>query len=353
MVKAVTERTSWKAFVSVIVPARWARAWIERHIAVLLAFIDIIAKVSTKDVSATLSNLRKSLSNESIVDAFREHYEVVRILNHGVAHALSTRYPHYVHKYIHDYLAKGLSKKTRRDILKYHHQFLADHVRKDFYEQILERRPVLWSDVIDKDRYVIVMTFSQHGHAEGDLSLSFERNGVSLYTVSFTVVAGSLIDCAAENVVLVACVQGTPNEAAAIGIATRACHRISPAHVLMAGVQGIALGLEIHTICGVTNRAQLVKTQRDCIFDYDAFWETLAFKCKGRLAYEISVPCSEKQPVHAGYRGKVRVARRRFKSQIAESVRATFTKEFVIKGDSAITPSLIELRSSVREKVCR
>ena len=349
----MTGRTNWKAAISVTASAKFARAWVGQHVHVLLAFINIIVKVYTKDVSATLSNLRKSISDESLVHAVREHYEIVRILNHGVAHGLSTRYPHYVHKYIHGYLAKGLSKKTRRDILKFHHQFLANHVREDFYEQILERRPVLWSDVIDQDRYVIVMTFSQHGHAEGDLSLSFERNGVSLYTVSFTVVPGSLIDCAAEEVVLVACVQGTPHELAAIGIATRACHRISPAHVLMAGVQGIALGLKIPTIGGVTNRAQLVKTQRDCIFDYDAFWETFAFKCKGRIAYEISVPFAEKQPVHAGYRGKVRVARRRFRSQIAESVRATFTKGFVIKGDSAITPSLIELQSSIPEQVCR
>jgi uncharacterized protein VirK/YbjX len=234
---------------------------------------------------------------------------------------------------VHAYLAKSLGKKARREALKFHHQYLTQRVTASFYEQILQDRLTLWSELIDEDCYAISMSFNPNWHAPGDLSLAFERNNIPIYEVSFTIVPGSLIGCSAEPILLVARVQGGSNQVQAIRIATRACHRITPPHLLMAAVQSIAAALAIETIGGITNEEQLTKypqeKRNNFFFDYDAFWETFTFRHKGGIAYEIQVPFPDKPSAHAGYHSKLRQKRRHFKNQIAAIVGATFAKKFM------------------------
>lgn len=306
---------------------------VEQYIPFALGVIRILCKVCSSDKFVALSKLLKSFSDESIVATVIEHFEVIRALNRTGAHALTKRYPHYVNKYVHGYLAKSFSKKARREVLKFHHRCLTQRVTASFYEQILQDRLTLWRGFIDGDWYAISMSFDPHNHAEGDLSLSFEKNDAPIYGIAFTIVPGSLIGCADKQILLVARVQGRSNQAEAIGIATRACHRIAPPHILMAAVQSIAAALAIDTIGGVTNKEHLARPGQDklnnCFFDYDVFWETFTFRHKGVIAYEIQVPFPDKLGAHAGYRSKARLKRRHFKNQIAAIVGATFAKKFM------------------------
>ncbi len=295
--------------------------------------IHILRKVCSRNIFVALSKLRKAFSDESIVVAVIEHYSIIRALNRSDGRTLTKRYPHYVNKYVHPYLAKSLSKKARREALRFHHQYLTQRVVASFYEQILQNRLTLWSELIDEDCYAISMSFNPDWHAPGDLSLSFERNNTPIYEISFAIVPGGLIGCSADPILLVARVQGGSNQAEAIRIATRACHRIAPPHLLMAAVQSIATVLAIDTIGGITNKEQLAKSPQEKLnhffFDYDAFWETFTFRYKGIIAYEIQVPFLDKPGAHAGYHSKARLRRRHFKNQIAAIVGATFAKKFV------------------------
>jgi|ERR1700683_5426769 len=306
---------------------------VDAYIPFAIGAIHILRKVCSRDVFVALSKLRKSFSDEPIVAAVIEHCKIMRELNRGDGQMLAKRYPHYVNKYVHPYLAKSLSKKSRRDALKFHHQYLTERVSASFYEQIVRDRLTLWRELIDEDCYAISISFNPDWHAPGDLLLAFERNGAPIYEVSFSIVPGSLIESAAKHVLLVARVQGGNNQAEEIKIATRACHRITPPHLLLASVQSLAVALGIEIIGGITNKEQLSKPPLEEIsnffFDYDTFWETFIFRRKGAIAYEIPVPFLDKPSPHAGYHSKARLRRRHFKNEIAAIVGATFANAFM------------------------
>ena len=262
----------------------------EQYIPFLVGTIKILRKVFSRDTVIALSKLRKSISEESIVAVFVEHLEVIRILNGSGARALIERYPHYVNKYVHGYLVKSFSQKSRRDILKFHHRYLAQHVTESFYGKLLQGRCVLWSVSVDKNCYAISMSFDSSGNSEGDISLTFDVNDVPIYEVSFTIVPGNIIGFAADRALLIARVQGRRNQVEAIAAATRACYRTAPPHLLLAAAQSIAAALAIDTIGGVTNKEQLMRGKEEMfLFDYDAFWETFTLKRKGGSVCEIQI----------------------------------------------------------------
>jgi uncharacterized protein VirK/YbjX len=297
----------------------------------------LIRKVFSSNFLTVLSRFRASVTDEPILAAIFGHMEVIRVLNHCGARALTARLPNYANKYVVEYLAKTFNKKCRREILKFHHQYLAEHLADSFYEELLQSRAVLWTQMIDGHRYAISMSFDSQWHSEGDISLTFDRDDVSLYTVAFSIVPGHLFNNEAKQVLFVARVQGRPWQSEAIGIATRACDRIAPPHLLLAATQAIATTLSIGKICGVTNAVQLAKFQHfspQFRFDYDAFWKTFLVTGKSDIAYEIPVPFHEKPATAAAYRSKARLRRRQFKKQVAECVGATFAGKFLKGGHS-------------------
>jgi uncharacterized protein VirK/YbjX len=308
--------------------ARLAR----QYIPFLVGAIHILLKVRSGNNFAALSKLRKSFSEETIATTIVEHFRVIRVLDRSGAAALTQRYPHYVNKYVHKYLMKSFGKKTRREILKFHYQYLARHVTDSFCEQVLQGRSILWREMIDENWYAISMSLNPHHHAAGDLLLAFEMNDTAIYEISFTIVPGSAISSTAEQVLLVARIQGRKDKAEGIGIATRACHRIAPAHLLMAAAQSIAAALAIDTIGGVTNKEQITKPCEgvsNVFFDYDAFWETFILKQSSASVYEMQVPFPERPGAKASHRSKARLERRQYKNRVSASVGAAFAKNFI------------------------
>lgn len=303
-----------------------------QYIPFLVGAIYIFRKVCSKDNFSALSKLRRSFSDETIVATIVQHFQVIRVLDRSGAQTLIKRYPHYANKYVHKYLMKSFSKKTRREVLKFHYQYLARHVINSFCEQVLQSRPILWREMIDENCYAISISLNPHHHAAGDLLLTFEMNDFPIYEISFTIVPGSTVGSAAEQVLLVARIQGGKEEAEAIKIATRACHRIAPAHLLMAAAQSIATALAIDTIGGVTNKEQIAKPAEgasNVFFDYDAFWDTFILKQSRGSVYEMQVPFPAQSDAKASYRSKARLKRRQFKNRVGASVGAAFAKSFI------------------------
>jgi len=289
-------------------------------------------KVISANFFSVLSRLRNSVSDESLIAMIIGHFEVVRVLNHNNGRALTRRYGNYANKYVTEYLAKSFDKKTRREILKFHHRYLADHVTDSFYEQILQGRSNLWTETIDGNCYAISISFNPDWHSEGDISLTFDKNDVSLYEVSFTIVPGRLIGCAAAQALLVGRVQGRKGQAEPIRVGTRACHDIAPPNLLLAAVQSVAGVLGIEAIAGVSNDEQLAKSVYDAAgvyFDYDTFWETYLVEKRGARIYTIPVPFPEKpiKQVSSAHRRRAR-NKRRLKKQIADRVGAAFAEKF-------------------------
>jgi uncharacterized protein VirK/YbjX len=293
----------------------------------------LIRKVFSSNFLTVLSRFRASATDEPILAAIFGHMEIIRVLNHCGARALTSRFPNYSNKYITEYLAKSFDKNTRRNILKFHHRYLAAHVSDRFYEQILQSRSILWSETIDGACYSISMSFSAQWHSEGDISLTFDKDGVALYEVSFTIIPGQLAGCTAEQAVLVGRIQGRKGQAELIRAGTRACHDIAPPNLLVAGIESIAAVLGVHALAGVSNREQLAKSVYDmpgCYFDYDVFWQTFLIERRDAPIFTIQVPFPEKpiQQVSVTHRRRAR-NKRRLKKQIAESVGKTFAKTFL------------------------
>jgi uncharacterized protein VirK/YbjX len=305
----------------------------EQYIPIFVSSIQILGKICSRNNFVALSKLHKAISDETIGTTVLKHFELVGHLNRGGAGAITTRYPHYPNKYVHGYLMKRFTKRNRREILGTHHRYLDERLLDSFYKEIFERRPILWSELIKGNHYAISLSFDGDNHSEGDISLTFDMNGTPIYEIAFTVIPGRLIGSSVGKVVLVARVQGKRNKAEAIGIATRACERIAPPFLLIAAVQSIAAVLGIEAVAGVANDEHLAKSReassQKISFNYDAFWETLAFKKRDAGIYESEASFPTRQDVNASYRSSVRLKRRYFKERVGESVGAAFARNFL------------------------
>jgi uncharacterized protein VirK/YbjX len=295
-------------------------------------------KAFSRNFGTIFLRFYKSVSDESIILLIIEHIDVIRTINSGGGRALTKRYSNYVNKYFTEYLAKGFNTKTRREILKFHHRYMMERAVESFYETILRTRSILWTETIEGSKYAISISFNEHWNSEGDISLTFVKDDFPLYEISFTVVPGTLVSGTADRAFLVGRVQGTKSQIEAIRTATKACHDIAPAYLLLEAVQAIACALKIDVIGGISDEEQLAKSDfamEGCYFNYDTFWETFLVKKGPTNIYAIPVPFPEKplEKIGQSHRRRTKI-KRQLKQKIAESVGATFAKDFLIGGIS-------------------
>jgi uncharacterized protein VirK/YbjX len=298
---------------------------------VLVGIVEFIKTTPNKNVSLAWNHFSERVLDEPLFVLIREHREVVRVLNHGSFRSLNQRYPELFTKYFRDYLARSLSKKSRREILKYHHQHVFEHAT-DLYDQILDKSVVLWSEAIDENDYAILLSCNLQFPSEGDLRLIFTYNGISLYELVFTIVPGRLINCMSDRVLLVAAVQGAAGRSEDIRKAMRLCDRAPPSCLLMTAAESIAIALKIGAVAGVSNKENLSKTGRgvpEFAFDYDAFWKGWHAERRDVGFYEIPVPfpTTPLEKVRSNQRGRV-LRKRQFIAKVAADVGSSFRELF-------------------------
>jgi len=248
-----------------------------------------------------------SISDGSIINTIVRHLEVVRVMTRPNTISLTKRHPSLIYKYFGMYIAKSFTITDRREILTAHYLYMDNILKDTFYDQLWKAKPVLWQKMIDKELFTISLRFAHNDDYQGDLSLIFEKDLVTLYELSFTLVPGRLIGIAAARVLLVARVQGRSNQFEAIRRATKMCHDIAPPYLLMAAAQAIAGALDIGHIAGVSNKEQLTIGMVEP-FNYDAFWEKfLAIKTCLNF-YVIPMPFCGKpiEQISAGHRRRTR-----------------------------------------------
>jgi uncharacterized protein len=302
----------------------------------LAGAVHLTRRAFSTNISYLISKFRDSLTDETFFAAVAGHFEVIRVLRRTGARALTARYPNYSNKYLSGYLARNFSKKSKREILIFHHQFLAGKLTNKIYEQILAGDSVLWSETIDGNFYAISLSFDPRWHAEGDLSLNFYKDGVPIYTTSFTIIPGYVAGSTAEQVLFIARVQGAQNQAEEIRLSTRACHDIAPANLLFAAAQSIANVLAIKAIGGVSDQEQLsnyTETPR-FTFRYDLFWDTHLMERTAGNVYLASAPFAEKpiEDVKSVHRRRAK-KKREVKKKIANAVGTAFASQFSDAGD--------------------
>ncbi len=291
----------------------------------------LIRKSFEDSIFTVFSKVRRFALDESLLEAIVGHLDIVRSLNGPGARAVIEHHPNYVNKYVGRYLARSFDKRTRREILKFHHAFLDERVTETFYEQVLRDEPPLWVREVEDGRFSISLSFNAKWHAEGDLSLLFNRDDFRLYEISFTVVPGTLVGSPSGHALFVGRVQGAVRQADAIRAATRACHDVAPSHLLMVAAEAVASALAIDLIAGVGNREQVAEDDEPgCHFNYDVFWETFPVKEPGAAIYQLLVPFPEKPlaQIKTSHRRRSRF-KREFRKETAATVRSSFEGMFL------------------------
>jgi uncharacterized protein VirK/YbjX len=279
-----------------------------------------IALIRNEGIRSSIIGISARLflaSDESILVTIIRFLEIFRVMIQRNTIALTMRHPSLLFKYRRDYLAKSFNRASRRQILTFHYKYMADVINDGFYEQLFNGNPCLWQKTIDKELVAISLGFNPKYSSEGDVSLILEKDLVSLYELSFTIVPGALIGAETPEALLVARMQGRRRLFEAIKHTTKICQDVAPPYLLMAAVQGVANALGIKIVAGVPTDDQL---SRKLMFNYDALWETFLATKTVRNFYVILIPFSHKplEQINSAHRRRTR-SKREFRNQITES----------------------------------
>ena len=270
--------------------------------------------------------------DEPIVVMIREHRQVITVLDHPNIRPLTKQYASWFTKYFGSYLAKSFPKSTCREIIKFHHQYLLKQVTPSFFAEIAERNVLLWREIIGDNGYSIYLSSNLEWPTEGDLKLTLSQNNTPIYELCFTKVPGRLIDFSAEQVLLIANVQGALGKLEQIRQAMKACNHVAPPFVLMAAAELIAGVLSIDVIGGVSNGEHLARTEKgppEFFFDYDSFWALFAARREVVGIYEIAVPLPVRPLAQIKSNQRRRAAQKHeFRERVRVSVAATFAHKF-------------------------
>ena len=158
---------------------------------------------------------------------------------------------------------------------------------------------------------------------------AFAADAIPLYELSFSLAEKA--NGAGAAVMLIVRIQGARGHFAEIRKATLDGGDISPAHLLVSAAEGIAVALGVSTVLGIGNDEQLSKSSIDkagCLFDYDAFWESLGGRPR-RGWFQFDAPYAPRPlsqtPAH-NRRHKRR--KRLIKAAVKEHVTAEFLTRY-------------------------
>jgi uncharacterized protein VirK/YbjX len=247
------------------------------------------------------------------------HLRVLRVLSHPQSARLVREHPPLAFKYWWRYVALRLPMKTRRSILLSHFQFLQRTFSRTFLDLVERLSPTLWSQTIEQKTFHVALELILG--CEGELRLAFSMMGSQVYKLIFVFASGRDFNLRDEIIIIVSSIQGV-HDFDRVKLATKMCHDIQPAHILMAALGGLAEAANVSAIVGLHQTRQLFRDQLS--FSYDKFFEAYGDEIPGEDMYYIRVPyvrkpVSEIKPTHRGRN----LRKRRFKADVHDqTVRA-------------------------------
>jgi uncharacterized protein VirK/YbjX len=249
----------------------------------------------------------------------RQHLRLIRILSHPQATQLIVRYPELSYKYLRNYIALDISTTTCLAILIEHYSYLQKHFKSDFLDIVYHSTIQLWSQRVDDISVEVVLDFPHTIDFEGDLCLIFKKDDVSIYRIIFVIANGSSFGLADDHVIFISSVQGL-GEFEDVKQATKACHDIQPAQLLMAAINGVGTALGVNTIVGIGNKNQISQGDK-FYFSYDKFFENYGDVIPKSNFYKMPLPYAEKPLDAIDARHRKRSQQKRiFKTSIKDQV---------------------------------
>jgi uncharacterized protein VirK/YbjX len=282
------------------------------------ALASVLAGARYLSVKGTRFAAGKTWQALRMLFSLRGHVTVLKVLAHPQSEGLAREHPRLPFKYLGDYVALGLPLKTRRSILVSHYRFLQRHFNGAFLDAVRRDRPLLWQGRVDARSFAIRMDFPESDY-EGDLRLVFSMDGLEVYQLIFVFAAGADFALPDETIIIVATIQGVP-DFERVKLATKSCHDIQPAHMLMAAVGGIAEATRLSTLFGLHESRQ-ISTGEQMFFSYQRFFEAYGEEVAGQRIYRVPLPYFEKPvaAIRANHRNR-NLRKRRMKADIRTQV---------------------------------
>jgi uncharacterized protein len=285
---------------------------------------------------ALISFLKKEASAENGVGLFGalwrvgwvlanvgQHHRMLRLTRGPQAKSVLESYLRVVYRYTFPYLATNFSQKERVELLQSHYEFISKKLSGDFFTRVLDGSLVVWEQHIE-GHHLSVLLAGPCPHREGDLTLVFRMDGVSIYKLAFSILNAALLGLPGGRAMYVGQVQGYPGQFAAIRTATHACHDVAPPDMLMHALFGLAGTLDIHMVAGVglENCLSFQRLlQRETCFNYAEFWGRYMAQRSERGHHMVTLPLAEKplEQVKANHRRRT-FLKREFKRQVSAAV---------------------------------
>ena len=232
-------------------------------------------------------------------------------------------------RYLRAYMGRSLTHQMRREIVLSQAAHLEAHVHRSFFIELAHPRDALWRHA-DERCCSIWLSANPGRHLEGDFDLVFQLDGVTIYSLSFSIGPNLAHPAAGEVAMLVGRVQGERGHFGDIRLATKALSDSSPAALLVSAAEGIALALKLPHICGIASSEQLAQLKPGAEhFDYDGFWESLSGRRVGGW-YQFDAPFAHKPPSETARHHRRRARRKRlFRDAVREAARTGFIERFM------------------------
>jgi uncharacterized protein VirK/YbjX len=225
------------------------------------------------------------------------------------------------------YLAKTLSGKYNSECSSRHYLFLYKHIASDRLAHLLDGLRI-FEHQSAKAIYTITIECTLEYFQEGELSLDFRVDGVSIFVFSFMFVPGHVVGLADPDAILVSRMQGRLGRYEEVRSATRDMSDCSPQALLFAALQGIARAVGVECMAGTSAANQLCHCDdNDDLFRqaYDNFFNSVdaTGPADGFYQTRISRPERPLTSIKSGHRLRTK-KKRQLKHTISNAVSLTF-----------------------------
>lgn len=241
-------------------------------------------------------------------------------------------------KYLRPYLSLDFSFKQRfAACISFYKIFSACFLRQRS-EARFHVKDTLWEG---RNANLFALTIEQAVDClmEGELTLAFTMDNMTLYRVTISVFEGACIGVACPRVVFVGGIQGAPNSKELQRAAARLNGEIAPLDMLVIAVRALAEVFDAAQIVGVRNSDQISHAYADdkIFFDYDLFWESLGAS-RDRAGYLLEIEPPEKSllDLTASHRSRAK-RKRKLKKSIQLAIREKAIELFSPSGASHAT----------------
>lgn len=207
--------------------------------------------------------------------------------------------PKFAFKYLTEsYLIMDLSIADRASCFLHHYKRLYETLPDRLLRQVLHWGIDLCDFCEEGIRFTVKWGSSRPFGKEGEMSLLLLANGEILFTISFTIVPGSVVESNKSEVILISRIQGTPGlPADKMRPAQRALHKLRFGAVLLSALEGLASAFDIYEIVSVVASRQISYT--DSYADrfkhaYDDFFADMGMTRTDAGYFSIPLPLEEK-----------------------------------------------------------